>query len=176
MTRERSLPEQVSSALLWMAAFAFACALFFCATLLTRNLPPTPPVAIGVVTIEHDSKLRDYVNAALFFLLVPPFTIALRRLFDRRTARFDARARVLFALPYFLAPLLFLTPGKVGWVLALPVMLSLAIPYTLAHIQSRQWIRSLLRRAPPASSPPLRAPRRGGRAPGSSPPTSSFRC
>ncbi len=146
MTRERSLPEQVSSALLWMAAFAFACALFFCATLLTRNLPPTPPVAIGVVTIEHDSKLRDYVNAALFFLLVPPFTIALRRLFDRRTARFDARARVLFALPYFLAPLLFLTTGKVGWVLALPVMLSLAIPYTLAHIQSRQWIRSLLRR------------------------------
>src|SRR5260221_5817123 len=149
MTPERSLAEQVSSALLWMAAFAFACALFFCATLLTRNLPPTPPVAIGVVTIEHDSKLRDYVNAALFFLLVPPFAIALRRLFDRHTARFDARAKVLFALPYFLAPLLFLTTGKVGWVLALPVVLSLAVPFTLPHIQSRQLIRSVLRREGP---------------------------
>jgi hypothetical protein len=145
MTREGSLPEQLSSALLWMAAFAFACALFFCATLLTRDLPPTAPVAIGVVTIEHDSKLRDYVNAALFFLLVPPFTLVLRRLFDRRTAAFDVRARVLFATPYFLAPLLYLTTGKVGWVLLLPVVLSVAMPYTRDLIQSRRWIRSLLR-------------------------------
>lgn len=145
MSREGSLPEQVSSALLWMAAFAFACALFFCVTLLTRFLPPTPPVAIGVVTIEHDSKLRDYVNAALFFLLVPPLTLGLRRIFDRRTARFDVRARLLFALPYFFAPLFFLTTGKIGWVLLLPVVLSLAMPYTLELVRSRLWIRSLLR-------------------------------
>src|SRR5260221_9868511 len=145
MTPERSLAEQLSSALLWMAAFAFACALFFCATLLTRDLPPTAPVAIGVVTIEHDSKLRDYVNAALFFLLVPPFTLLLRRPFDRRTAAFDTQAKVLFAAPFFLAPLLYLTTGKIGWVLLLPVVLALALPYTRDLIASRSWIRSILR-------------------------------
>jgi len=99
-------------------------------------------VAIASITIE---ELRDYVNAALFFLLVPPLTLGLRRFFDRRTARFDHRAKVLFAVPYFLAPLLFLTAGKIGWVLLLPVVLSLAMPYTRELVRSRLWIRSLLR-------------------------------
>lgn len=146
MTRERSLPEQISSALLWMAAFCFACGLFFCATLLTRNLPPTEPTAVGVVTIEHDSKLHDYVNAALFFLLVPPLTLVFRRLGERFTASYDVRDRALFALPYFLAPLFFLTTGKVGWVLILPVVLSFGIPRARALVESRQWLRLLLRR------------------------------
>src|ERR1700738_2080594 len=92
--RERLLAGQISSALLWIAAFAFACGIFLCLTLLTRNLPPTPPEAVGVVTIEHDSKLRDYVNAALFFLLVPPLTLGLRRVGDRLTGRLDTRGYV----------------------------------------------------------------------------------
>jgi hypothetical protein len=146
MTRERSLSGQVSSALLWIAAFCFACGLFFCATLLTRNLPPTAPVAVGVVTIERDSKLNDYVNAALFFLLVPPLTLAFRRLGERATAPYGLRDRNLFALPYFFAPLLFLTTGKVGWALLLPVVLSFGIPRILALAGSRRWIRRLLRR------------------------------
>jgi hypothetical protein len=141
-----SLAQQVVSALLWCAAFCFASALFFCLTLLTRDLPPTPPVAIGVVTITHVSKLRDYVNAALFLLLVPPLTLLFRRAAARATFRLGMREQLLFALPYFLAPLFFLTTGKVGWVLILPPVLSLAIPRTIALVQSRQWMRRLLRR------------------------------
>lgn len=145
MTRERSLSGQVSTALLWIAAFCFACGLFFCATLLTRNLPPTAPAAVGVVTIERDSKLNDYVNAALFLLLVPPLTLVFRRLGERYTAAYGVRDRVLFALPYLLAPLLFLTTGKVGWVVLLPMVLSFGVPRTLALVASRRWIRQLLR-------------------------------
>lgn len=140
------MSRQLSSALLWIAAFCFACGLFFCVTLLTRNLPPTAPSAVGVVTIEHDSKLRDYVNVALFFLLVPPLTIVFRRQGERLTRGFDDAGRVLFALPYVLAPLLFLTTGKVGWVLLLPLVLSFALPRTRALLGSRRWLRQLLRR------------------------------
>jgi hypothetical protein len=145
--REHSLAAKVTSALLWIAAFAFAAGLFLCATLLTRNLPPTAPEAVGIVTIQHESKLRDYVNAALFFLLVPPLTIVFRRVADRFTKRFDVRGTVLFALPYLLAPLFFLTTGKVGWVLLLPLALSFGIPRVLALVESRRWIRALLRSA-----------------------------
>ena len=55
--------------------------------MLTAALPATPPAAIGIVTIEHYSKLRDYVNAALFFVLVPPLTIWLRRIGARLVRR-----------------------------------------------------------------------------------------
>jgi hypothetical protein len=146
MTRERTPTAEVISALLWVAAFAFAGGVYLCLTLLTRNLPPTPPDAIGIITIQHVSKLREYVNAALFFLLVPPLTIVFRRLGERFTARFDARSKVLFALPFLLAPLFFLTTGKVGWVLLLPPLLSFGIPRTLALVESRAWLRTLLRR------------------------------
>jgi hypothetical protein len=77
---------RITSALLWIAAFAFACGIGFCAALLLRDLPPTAPVAFGIVTIERISKARDYAGAALFFLLVPPLTIALRRPWRTRSA------------------------------------------------------------------------------------------
>ena len=68
--------ERITAALLWIAAFCFASGVFFSITLLFRSLPPTPPVAIGVVTIERYSKLKDYLGAAIFFLAVPPLTNA----------------------------------------------------------------------------------------------------
>ncbi len=152
--RARPLLDEVAGALLWIAAFSFACGAFLSASLLLRNLPPTPPVAIGVVTIEHVSKLRDYATAALFFLLVPPLTVWFRRLgaqgcaFHRRQVTSEHRtlASILFSVPYFLSPALYVTTGKIGWVLVLPVALSNAGPYALALFDQRLWVRRLLRR------------------------------
>lgn len=139
------LYDRITSALIWIAAFAFATGVFLSLTLLLRNLPPTNPVAIGLVTIERYSKLRDYVSAALFFLLVPPLTLWLQRLFERRTRALDTPGRILFALPYFLAPVFYLTTGKVGWILLLPIVLSLAGPRVLAFVRTHRWIRELFR-------------------------------
>ena len=75
---DRRLIDELTRGLLWVAAFVFACGVFFSITLLFRDFPPTAPVAIGIVTIERVSKLREYVIAALFFLLVPPLTVWLR--------------------------------------------------------------------------------------------------
>ena len=87
--------ERITAALLWIAAFCFASGVFFSITLLFRSLPPTPPVAIGVVTIERYSKLKDYLGAAIFFLAVPPLTIWFRRigaqLLEREQRRFGRR-------------------------------------------------------------------------------------
>ena len=63
MTR---LQDRIASALLWLAAFSFATGVFFSLTLWFGVLPPVKPVAVGVVTIQHYSKLRDYLGAALF--------------------------------------------------------------------------------------------------------------
>src|SRR5581483_10896184 len=124
--------HEITRALLWAAAFAFACGVFLSLTLLFRDFPPTAPVAIGVVTIEHASKMRDYVTAALFFLLVPPLTVW----FFRAGARVEAGHRravapqhqtlasLLFSLPYLLSPAFYLTTGKAGWVLLLPLTIS----------------------------------------------------
>lgn len=150
---ERRLLDDITGALLWVAAFCFACGVFFSAALLVRNLPPTPPVAIGMVTIEHVSKLRDYVTAALFFLLVPPLTVWFRHVgaradaFYRRSVSAEHRtiASILFTIPYFLSPALYLTTGKVGWVLVLPLVLSNAAPRALAFVDQKLWVRRLLR-------------------------------
>src|SRR5207237_8672867 len=95
----RPMTARIRSALLWIAAFAFACGIFFCLALLLRDLPETTPVAIGIVTIEHVSKARDYAAAALFLLLVPLLTIALRRAGERATRRLAMRETILFAPP-----------------------------------------------------------------------------
>lgn len=137
------MTARIRSALLWIAAFAFACGIFFCLTLLLRALPPVDPVAIGVVTIENVSKARDYAAAALFLLLVPPLTIALRRAGARATARLGTRDVVLFALPYIAAPFFFLTTGKVGWVLLLPLALSFAAPHAARFLEGQARNREL---------------------------------
>ncbi|HKR66813.1 MAG TPA: hypothetical protein VJZ00_24010, partial [Thermoanaerobaculia bacterium] len=134
------LHDRIVRGFAWTAAFCLACGVFLSLTLLFGNLPPTAPVAIGLVTIERYSKLRDYLGAALFFLLVPPLTIWLERVLLRAS-----RNSIAFLLPYLLSPLFYLTTGKVGWILLLPIALSFAAPRVFA-LWRRKWIRDLFRR------------------------------
>ena len=141
-----TLHQRIVSAFVWLAAFCLACGVFLSLTLLLGNLPPTAPVAIGVVTIERYSKLRDYLTVALFFLLVPPLTIWLQGVFARTVARMNTGAAMLFSLPYLLSPLFYLTTGKVGWILGIPIALSLGGPRALGVWQTRGWLRAMFRR------------------------------
>jgi membrane protein CcdC involved in cytochrome C biogenesis len=141
------LYDRIAGAFVWIAAFSLAAGVFLSITLLLRGLPATEPVAVGLVTIERYSKLRDYVSAALFFLLVPPLTIWLHGVLGRAAARLSTTAeRLLFTLPFLLSPVFYLTTGKVGWILALPVALAYTGPRALAFARSRRWIRELFRR------------------------------
>jgi hypothetical protein len=135
-----NLRARIVSAFVWIAAFCLAGGMFLSLTLLLKNLPPTAPVATGVVTILRYSKLQDYVTAALFFLLVPPLTIWLHRVFER------TGATLLSTVPYLLSPIFFLTTGKVGWILGIPIALSFGGPRALAVWQTRRWLRAMFRR------------------------------
>ena len=142
----RSPYDRIVSALIWVAAFCFASGFFLSATLLTRWLPPTEPVAVGLVTIERYSKLRDYVNVALFFAMVPALTIWFERLIARRAwRRTRMTERVLVCLPFFLSPFFYLTTGKVGWVILLPLALSFAGPKAFELARTRLWLRDFFR-------------------------------
>lgn len=138
------LADRIVAAFVWIAAFCLAAGVFLSLTLLLRNLPPTDPVAVGLVTIERYSKLRDYLGAALFFLLVPPLTIGFQRLLSRPRYRTFAE-KALFTIPYFFSPFFYLTTGKVGWILGIPIALSLGGPRLLRVIQTRRWIRDMFR-------------------------------
>src|SRR5881275_1474977 len=146
--------DRLAAALLWIAAFAFACGVFLSLTLLLGGLPPTEPVAVGLVTIERYSKLKDYVEAALFFLIVPPLTVWLRRagatLLAREQRRFitrrDMPVAMLFTLPFLLSPLFYLTTGKAGWILLLPIAIAYAGVRALWAFDSTYWLRRLFRR------------------------------
>src|SRR5947199_7763710 len=85
--RRVSDARRILNALLWLAAFFFACGLFLAATLLLRGVPPTPHVAVGRVTVENASKLRDYLTVLLFFLIAPAATMPLFRLGVRENDR-----------------------------------------------------------------------------------------
>lgn len=138
--------DRILAAFVWIAAFALATGVFLSLTLLFRSLPPTSPVAVGLVTIQRYSKLRDYLGAALFFLLVPPLTIWFRRLIERGLTRQRGfAARAIFTLPYFFSPLFYLTTGKIGWILLLPVVASFGAPALLRFIQTRAWLRRMFR-------------------------------
>lgn len=132
------LYDRIAAAFVWIAAFCLATGVFLSITLLFRSLPPTDPVAIGLVTIERYSKLRDYLGAALFFLLVPPLTIVLHRPLSK--ARHP-----LATIPYFFSPLFYLTTGKVGWILGIPIALSFGGPRLLRFAQTRLWLRRMFR-------------------------------
>jgi hypothetical protein len=132
------LYDRIAAAFVWIAAFCLATGVFFSIALLLRNLPPTAPVAIGLVTIERYSKLADYLGAALFFLLVPPLTVALERILRRRP-------HPLATIPYFFSPLFYLTTGKVGWILGIPIALSFGGPKLLRFTQTRLWLRRMFR-------------------------------
>lgn len=140
------LYDRISGALVWIAAFCLAAGVFLSITLLFKSFPPTSPVAIGVVTIARYSKLRDYAGAALFFLLVPPLTVWLKHILGRATQKLNTMSeRVLFTVPYLLAPFFYLTTGKAGWILFLPVALSLSGPRALTFTRRHRWIRDLFR-------------------------------
>jgi hypothetical protein len=156
----RAILDRIVSALLWIAAFAFATGIFFSLTLLIRNFPPTPPVAVGRVTIERASKFQDYFTAALYFFTVPLLAVwlrgigarieaAVRRRFagvERRRRSLASVAMVFFALPYLLSSFFYLTTGKVGWILLLPLVLSFAVPALIVTVEETRWLRSLFRR------------------------------
>ena len=140
------LYDRIVSAFVWIAAFSLAAGIFLSLTLLLTGLPPTAPVAVGAVTIDRYSKLRDYVSAALFFLLVPPLTIWLRGVLERATARLATTPeRLLFNGAFLLSPFFYLTTGTVGWILPLPVALALTGPRALAFARGRRWVRSFFR-------------------------------
>ena len=143
--RSRPLFDRILSALLWIAAFCYAAGVFQSITLLFRSLPPTEPAGIGVITIERYAKSRDYLGAALFFLIVPPLTIWLRGALGKAAAKFrgEPLAAIAFALPFFLAPFFYLTTGKVGWILLLPLALSYAAPRGVLFWKTRRWLRDL---------------------------------
>ena len=95
------LYERITGALIWLAAFCLATGVFLSITLLFNSFPPTHPVAVGVVTIARYSKLRDYLGAALFFLLVPSLTVWLNRVLGRAARKLPTMSeRLLFLLPY----------------------------------------------------------------------------
>lgn len=130
--------DRIAAAFVWIAAFCLAAGVFLSITLLFRNLPPTDPVAVGLVTIERYSKLRDYLGAALFFVLVPPLTVWLQRLLRRRP-------HPLATVPYFFSPLFYLTTGKVGWILGIPIAMSFGLPKLLRFTRTRLWLRRMFR-------------------------------
>ena len=144
--------ENVIQALLWIAAFFFAVGIFLSLTLLLRDLPPTPPVAIGRVTVEGASKLRDYAAALLFFVIIAPATIFLYRLGSkqldafRRESRFENLVSFLFVAPFFLAPFLYLTTFKWGWPLLIPLLASQIGPRFVIAYERTLWLRRLFRR------------------------------
>ncbi|HVR39456.1 MAG TPA: hypothetical protein VMU84_10195, partial [Thermoanaerobaculia bacterium] len=74
----------------------------------------------------------------LFMLLVPPLTI----LFQRLGRKY---ASILFCIPFFLSPLFYLTTGKVGWILLLPLALAFAGPRAVGYARTHRWIRQMFR-------------------------------
>ena len=146
------LAAGVIRSLLWLAAFCFAAGLFLAATLLLRGVPPTPHVAVGRVTVENASKLRDYLTALLFFLITPAATIPLFRLGVRENDRLRNAVdgdgvrnlvSLLFITPFFLAPFLYLTTFKPAWPVLIPVAISQLLPRAVITWQRRMWVRRL---------------------------------
>jgi hypothetical protein len=150
---ERSdLAAGVIRSLLWLAAFCFAAGLFLAATLLLRGVPPTPHVAVGRVTVENASKLRDYLTALLFFFITPAATIPLFRLGLRENVRLRNAVTgegirnlvsLLFVSPFFLAPFLYLTTFKPAWPVLIPLAISQLLPRAVITWQRRMWVRRL---------------------------------
>lgn len=140
----RPITDRITNAFVWTAAFCAATGVFLSITLLFRSLPPTAPVAVGLVTIQQYSKLRDYLFAALFFLLIPPLTVWFEAMLARATAKLPGFAdRALFTVPWFLSPLFYLTTGKAGWILLLPLAISSGATRALRFVRERRWIREL---------------------------------
>jgi hypothetical protein len=146
------LATSVIRSLLWLAAFCFAAGIFLTATLLLRGVPPTAHVAVGRVTVENASKLRDYLTALLFFIVAPAATIPLYRLGAYENGRLRAAVAgdgtrnlvsILFLAPFFLAPFLYLTTFKPAWPVIIPVAVSQLLPRAVIIWQRTRWVRQL---------------------------------
>ncbi|MCU1244701.1 MAG: hypothetical protein JWN02_611 [Acidobacteria bacterium] len=146
------------AALLWLAAFCFAIGIFLSATQLLRDLPPTAPVAVGRVTIEKASKLRDYLTLLLFLVITPAATIFLYRVgsrvnerlrralawrSERETTGLQNLVSLLCVAPFFLAPFLYLTTFKWGWPVLIPLALSQLLPRAIMAWEGRRCLREL---------------------------------
>jgi hypothetical protein len=138
--------DRTVRALLWVAAFCFATGLFLSLTLLLRSVPPTAPVAVGRVTVEGASKLRDYLAALLFFVVVPPATILFYRLGLTQLEKFRGAGAYLFVAPFLLAPFLYLTTFKWGWPVLIPLVASQIGPRVLLAWERNRWLRQFFRR------------------------------
>jgi hypothetical protein len=150
--QRKDLIDGVIRALLWIAAFCFAAGIFLTATLILRDVPPTPHVAVGRVTVENASKFRDYLTVLLFFIIAPAATIPLYRLGARENSRFRAQVTgdglrnlvsALFVTPFFLAPFLYLTTFKPAWPILIPLAFSQLLPRAVIFWQRTLWIRRL---------------------------------
>ncbi|HSP34352.1 MAG TPA: hypothetical protein VLU46_08560 [Thermoanaerobaculia bacterium] len=148
----RDLPQRAVAALIWLASFTFASGIFLAATQLLRPIPPTPHIAVGRVTIENASKTREYAAAALFFLLVPAGTVLLQRYGAAENERLRRKAiggqkdlvSLLFVAPFLIAPFLYLTTGKWGWPIVIPLAAGEALPWALIGLERTRWLRALL--------------------------------
>jgi hypothetical protein len=148
----KDLTAGVIRALLWLAAFCFAAGLFLAATLLLRGVPPTPHVAVGRVTVENASKLRDYLTVLLFLLITPAATIPFFGLGARENDRLRKAVdgdgvrnlvSLLFVAPFFLAPFLYLTTFKPAWPVLIPLAISQFLPRAVIAWHRRMWVRRL---------------------------------
>jgi hypothetical protein len=158
MQSERDREEwqrAAESLLFWIAAFAYAFAIFLLLLPSLKGIPATPFRGVGAVTVAGASKLRDYVSALLFFTLVPLLTVAVERgvraLFARLApaaagSRRRLAAAALFALPFWLAPFFYLTTRKEVWGAVLPIVLGAGAAYAVHLVPSRPWLAGLLRR------------------------------
>lgn len=152
------LLRTIRAALVWIAAFSFSVGIFFTLTKLLRGLPPTSPTAIGRVTVDGVSKSKDYLTALLFLLVTPTATVYLaatgRRLLESMwrvvpagAAGSSARqtSTVLFTIPFFLSPALYLTTRKEGWALLLPLIVSQFASRAYLLAQRKSWFSTFWR-------------------------------
>jgi hypothetical protein len=154
--RDANLSRRLISGLFWIAALGFAVTWYFATTKLLRSLPPTDPVAIGRVTVDGVSKLRDYLGAAIFYLFVPVATVGFHRagskIFERLAGRMESdsvrvrlTAAVLFALPYAIAPFLYITTRSEGRAIVFPVILSTLGAWSVVLLDRKPHLMELMR-------------------------------
>jgi hypothetical protein len=146
----------IGRTLLGAAAFAYSLT-FFLIVIRHLELPPTPAVGIGRVTLDGASKLNDYLGAALFFLISVAGTLLFSRGFERLLGAFNRRRYpatlqgdrtalvviAVFALSFFLSPLIFLTSRKEGLALLIPLALAASFALALDLFRRRIWLRTL---------------------------------
>jgi len=149
------LLRTIRAALIWIAAFCLSVGVFFTLTKLLRWLPATAATGIGRVTVDGVSKSKDYAAAILFLLITPALTVYLasvgRRLLENLwlgvspgAAGSSARqtSTVLFTIPFFLSPALYLTTRKEGWTLLLPLIVSQFATRAYLLAQRRSWFQT----------------------------------